>query len=218
VFTFLVYGDSAESCEEADNALEWLVAVCDALSQAQLEGKDLALVIKAVQRATMLLKIAAIRQEGRVKGPEAILTPWSAVWKLSQDLSPTSACDDDALAVLHIFCKAAHALFVKKPILEFVVSLASSYRCASVTTAVMTTVDELRGILPQKVGDLVDSLRAFITLKQTTDHIKEGQGVGILQCSAVLRKATGLVDMVAAWEEYASDYKGGPRGVRFQAA
>lgn len=31
--------------------------------------------------------------------------------------------------------------------------------------------------------------------------------MGILQCSAVLRKATGLVDMVIAWVEYASDYK-----------
>jgi hypothetical protein len=158
-------------------------------------------------RATMLLKIAAIRIEGSAKGPEAILTQWSAVWKLLQDLSPTSACDDDPLTVLHGFCKAVHVLDVEKPILDFVVGLASSYNCASVTTAVMANVDELRGILLQKVGDLVDSVRAFITLKQTADLIKEGQGVGILQCSAVLRKATGLVDMVAAWEEYASDYK-----------
>ena len=203
----LVYGDSAECCEDAEIGLEWFVAVCGALLHIQLVAKDLALVNEAVQRATMLLKIAAIRQEGSAKGPEAILTQWSAVWKLSQDLSPTSACDDDPLAVLHSFCKAAHVLDVEKPIFDFVVGLASSYKCASVTTAVTTTVDELRGILPQKVGDLVDSVRAFITLKQTADHIKEGQGVGILQCSAVLRKVTVLVDMVAAWVEYASDYK-----------
>jgi hypothetical protein len=60
--------------------------------------------------------------------------------------------------------------------------------------------------LPAKVGNLIDSVRAFVPLKETAGQITEGQNAGMLQCSAVLRKATGLVDFITKRDAYTGAY------------
>ena len=108
---------------------------------------------------------------------------------------------------MRMICTKVAMLDIEKPIIDFVEALANSDTCGGVTTAVMLTADELRALLPAKVGNLIDSVRAFVSLKQTADQITEGQSAGMLQCSAVLRKATGLVDFITERGAYTGAYK-----------
>ena len=83
---------------------------------------------------------------------------------------------------MRMICTKVAMLDIEKPTIDFVEALANSDTCGGVTTAVMLTADELRALLPAKVGNLIDSVRAFVSLKQTADQITEGQNAGI--CSA----------------------------------
>ena len=203
----LAYGDSPERVEEAAIPLEWLAGVASALAVLQVPAEIKSLVDETVQRASMMLNIATVRRECSKKAPEAILTKWSDVWKMMQRISTTvGLADNHPLASLRMICTKIAMVDIEKPIVDFVEALANSDMCGAVTTAVMTTADELRALLPPKVGNLIDSVRAFVSLKQTADQITEGKSAGLLQCSAVLRKATGLVDLITQRDAYTEAY------------
>ena len=67
----------------------------------------------------------------------------------------------------------------------------------------MCTVDELSALLPSQVTKLIDSSKAEKAMLLTADEINQGQSVGVLQCSPVLRKANNLHEAIGAKPEFA---------------
>ena len=128
---------------------------------------------------------------------EVVLTQWPNVWKI-QSTAPSVpvVANNDPLQPLVEFCNRVATLGVDNTILDFANQFVVG-KCDGVGPTLLKVADELRGVLPAKVGTVFNSIQSYHSLLQTMDQIHAGQVAGALHCPALLRNCCDLVANVS---------------------
>ena len=189
----LFFGDDSQQCENLTAALEWLQIITGTLAHFDIPD-SMAIVTETQKWCTMFKDIAGLKSQAEAKSPEAKLAAWSSIWQQVQKISKAKKTAKTAFDGLDKFCQKARMADVGRPIVDFTLNLVGDFK--RVTPALCSTADELRGMLPPRVGELVDSSRTEALVFQTADLVDAGQTVGVLQLLAALRR-TSSTDVCA---------------------
>ncbi|CAK0789183.1 unnamed protein product, partial [Prorocentrum cordatum] len=198
-------GAIKEALEQMDSDADIfrvLASVASTLMMFELSSVYRAIVKETNDRRLLAVKVNETMVMSAKKCDESILTHWSEIWEAEASIkSAARVTDDKQISSFQLICDVLSALSAENLIISVVKAIVGSPGCQLVTQNFIAVVSELVGSLPAQVKVLVDSAKAFKTIRQGAEQLIAGKSIGCMQSTAALTLIQSLVEPVSAMAE-----------------